>query len=187
MGGNPSKTTKRTVKFLVNLITLVCAVILLVLVAATQSNSASSYSVVAATNGCALNVGTNGVCAYAYVLGAIGCTVSLFVILLTLTACITHEDAAVIMDGSLHAFAAIWWIIGVAVLGTFVAKANSRSYPHPHARTGEIVRIIDGGEGARIGIVLTALVNAIVYMLSLWTNACCCIARGKSSPVSVYV
>jgi len=184
---NPSRTTKRTVKFLVNLITLVCAVILLVLVAATQSNSQSSYSTLAAINGCALNVGTSGVCAYAYVLGAIGCTVSLFIILLTLTACITHEDAAVIMDGSLHAFAALWWLIGVAVLGTFVAKANSRSYPHVQIRTGKIARIVDGGEGARIGIVLAALVNALVYMLSLWTNACCCIARGKNRPVSIYV
>lgn len=199
----PTKAVKRAIKLLVNIIALLCAVILLVLVAATQTNDlpltdVPHTSVVQPrpwlrsgtrthttthgqrriiTDSCSLNVGAEGVCAYAYILGGIGLAVALIVIFLALCSCVTDVDTPVFLDGTLHALAALWWLIGVAVLGTFVARANWRA-----EKTASY-----SGEGARVGVVLTALVNAVLYGLSLWTNACCCIARYKHENVSMYV
>ncbi len=204
----PGKCVKRTVKLLVNTIALLCSVIVLVLVGATQS---TTYVDGILSGGCALNVGAVGVCAYAYILGGIGVFLALAVIFLVLVACVTDEDAPVILDGTIHAFAAIWWIIGTIVLSVFVARANSRhlvatpiatssvgtgvqtpvavstqqggptiAHPYGHRR-------FDNGNGARIVLVIATLANALLYSLSLWTNACCCIARHKHETVSMYV
>ena len=71
----PSKEVKRAIKLLVNLTALLCTVILLVLVAATQTNdlplavltlhSHDPTTAAALTDPCSLNVGTEGVCACA--------------------------------------------------------------------------------------------------------------------------
>lgn len=201
------KAVKRTVKLLVNLIALFLSTVLLVLVAATQDGyeltaNASGGAVLSRAVECKLNVGAYGVCAYAYVLGGLGTVIALLVVLMTLVSCVTDADAPVILDATFHAIALIWWIIGVAVLGTFVARANAKSPGVQHA-PGHVSA--SESAGARVAIVLVALGNTLLYvyfcfvsrrianqnfvryLFSLWSNLCCCIARHKHETVSMYV
>lgn len=189
----PPKAIKRTVKVLVNLLGMLLAIILIVLVAASQHGDTITASVPAggqlgastgATGGvglglgliprwsCRLDVGSGGVCVYAYILGSVSLLLATVVVALTLVACATGRDAPVIADFSIHVLHALWWLIGLAVLGTFVSRANERGYP---------------GRGPRVAIVFVALAGFVMYLASLWTNACCCIARYKNETVSMYV
>lgn len=191
----PPKAIKRAVKVLVNLLGMLLAVILIILVAATQHGETVSSPGLGQGGlgntglggsqlgggfglgfgsrwGCRLDVGSSGVCVYAYILGAVSLLLSLIVVALALVACATGNDAPVILDFTIHVLHALWWLIGLAVLGTFVSRANDRGL---------------AGRGPRVAIVFVALASFVMYLASLWTNACCCIARFKNENVSMYV
>lgn len=177
----PPKIVKRSVKTLVNLLGILLSVILIVVVASTQDGYNGGGLGAGGVFGgnlngfggrCRLDVGSGGVCAFAYILGGLSILLSLLVICLAIVSCAIDKDAPVAVDFTVHAIQAVWWLIGVAVLGTFVSRATLRGY---------------GGEGARVAVVILAVANFILFMASLWTNVCCYIARVKNENVSMYV
>lgn len=167
----PKKAVKRGIKLFVNTSILLLSVALLVLVGVTQQGGFFSdlaipartggRTVVLDRSGCKLNVGSVGVCAYSYVLGGVGVALALFIIMLAMVACVTDIDAPLLLEGTIHAIGAIWWTIGVAVLGTFVARANYRTGSLPADYNASIA---SESAAARVVIVLVALANCILYV-----------------------